>query len=255
VVGSDPAAIAQMFRLRSEFASNPQFQQKLEATFEMKMEDVVMGLDGIQNAPPSAYNAMLAAGLEIFRLAGPQGASGSDMIDRLQAQFDRTYVDGGGVVFDGLGNRRTNAPISFAAPGNEAEFRGYAVNLAREALPAEISSVMFDTTGSVMRSVFGGAEPSRTRAIIYLEPTGIPGAGGNYTYILKRRMPDGLDEVMTTSMQMTGDDGQPITVFAPLTVSNTDPRFRNIIAAKNAARVSDVENAIRSYPTEIPIMP
>jgi len=54
---------------------------------------------------------------------------------------------------------------------------------------------------------------------------------------------------------MSDDAGKPITVFAPLTVSNTDPRFRNIIAAKNAARVSDVENAIRSYPTEIPIMP
>jgi len=251
VVGSDPAAIAQMFRLRSEFASNPQFQQKLEATFEMKMEDVVMGLDGIQNAPFSAYNAMLAAGLEIYRLAGPQGASASDMIDRLQAQFDRTYVDGGGLVFDDLGNRRTNAPISFAAPGNEAEFRGYALNLAREALPAEISSVMFDTTGSVMRSIFGGAEPNETRAIIYFRPIGIPGAGGNYTYIIKRRMPDGLDETLASPMQMADDAGKPITVFAPLTVSNTDPRFMNIIAAKNAARVSEVENGMKSFNSNI----
>jgi len=106
-----------------------------------------------------------------------------------------------------------------------------------------------------MRATLGGLQPSEQLAVVYLEPVGIPGAGGNYTYVVKQRMPNGFDEVVVTSMQMSDDAGKPITVFAPLTVSNTDPRFRNIIAAKNAARVSDVENAIRSYPTEIPIMP
>ena len=255
VVGSDPAAIAQLFRLRSEFASDPMFQKRIETTFGMKMEDVVMGLDGIENVPSSAYNAMLAAGLEIFKIASPQGASASDMIDRLQSQLDRTYVDGGGVVFDAVGNRRTNAAISFAAPGNEAEFRGYAVNRAREALSDKVKFVQFDTSGALMRATLGGLQPSEQLAVVYLEPVGIPGSGGNYTYVVKQRMPNGFDEVVVTSMQMSDDAGKPITVFAPLTVSNTDPRFRNIIAAKNAARVSDVENAIRSYPSEIPIMP
>jgi hypothetical protein len=256
VVGSSPAAIAQMFELRAQLERDPLFKQRIETTFEMKMEEVVMGLDGIESVPASAYNALLAAGLEIFKIASPQGASASDMIDRLQAQLDRTYVDGGGVVFDASGNRRTNAAISFAAPGNEAEFRGYMATLAREALGDKVKFVQFDTTGSLMRSILGGLEPSDQLAVIYSNPIGIPGAGGNYSYVLKQRTRDGFDEVITKPIQISDDAGKPITVFVPLIVSNNDPRFRRIVDEKVRQSVAAAEEAIaREKALTIPVMP
>jgi len=256
VVGSSPAAIAQMFELRAQLERDPLFKQRIETTFGMKMEEVVMGLDGIESVPASAYNALLAAGLEIYKIASPQGASASDMIDRLQAQLDRTYVDGGGIVFDASGNRRTNAAISFAAPGNEAEFRGYMAMLAREALGDKVKFVQFDTSGSLMRSTLGGLEPSDQLAVIYSNPIGIPGAGGNYSYVLKQRRPDGFDEVIIKPIQISDDAGKPITVFAPLTASNNDPRFRRIVDEKVRQSVVAAEAEIaRQKALTIPVMP
>lgn len=238
-IGSDPAALAQVFKLRSELATNPAFQQRIEATFGGTLEEAILGLKGIESASLSAVNDMTAFALEMFKVGVPQGMSGSDILDRVQRQFDSRYVEGGGVVFDSLGNPRTAAPISFAAPGNEDLFLDYARDLAAN-FQTEGRLFTFDKKGIVARNL----DRFPMTDIVYLEPFGIPGANGVYQYVMKMRRPAEKGGDILLTRDYNGERG-------PIIVSNADPVFRDILSRENLKR--DVLLEIEAQRTEAEI--
>lgn len=235
-MGSDPAAIANILTARSKLEIDPSFGKSVETAFGGKIEDIVFELDGIEAAPASAINEVTASALEMVRSGFALGQSPDAMKDRLQRQFDMRYPDGDGIVFDGFGRTRTSAPISFAAPGNEVEFKAY----VREAVAPSFPD-RFVTLGR--RDAVSANE-----VITYLEPIGIPGAANNYSYIVKRIAENRVAETVITTVQARDEDGTLVTYNMPLVVSNQDPRFLNRVKATQQRRQSDAMMPLPSIP-------
>jgi hypothetical protein len=238
VIGGGPEQIAEIYRQRSEIESNPALKQRVETFFDAKLEDFVLGLKNLDQAPPSAYNAMSAAALSLYSVSRAEGLSRGEIKDRLERQIERSYPSGNGIVFGANQSPRTVASISKFAPNNEDLFINHALTEISKAMPD--LQPRFDLDGILAAagtriSIYAG-EPVGND-VVYLQPIGVP-TNGNVRYIVKLRKPleEGGD---ITIMKNFRADAAGNMVRAPLILSNQDPAFVRKVNSRSAREVDE----------------
>ena len=202
VFGNDAAdRTAEIFRVKQQYEEDTKLKEKVKTFFNDKtLEEYVMGLSGMENVPPSAFNAISAAALNLFTTSRSSGLSLGEMTERLESQIERSYPSGGGYVYGAGFTERTRFPISKAAPGNEYHFRQHIVDRISEANPS--ATPIFGTPGKAERFLFGEQD------YFYLQPLDAS-SNGEIRYIVKQRLPAemGGDRVVTETVV---DEGEPI---------------------------------------------
>lgn len=221
VFGNDaPDRIAEIFRVKQQYEEDAKLKEKVKTFFKDKtLEEYVMGLSGMENVPPSAFNAISAAALNLFTTSRSSGLSLSEMTNRLESQIERSYPSGGGYVYGAGFTERTRFPISKAAPGNEYHFREHIVQRISEANPSV--TPIFGTPGRAERFVFGEQD------YFYLQPLDAS-SNGEIRYIVKQRLPAemGGDRVVTETVLDEGSE-----YSAPIIISNADYGYVNRVTA------------------------
>ena len=207
--------MAAVYNQMSEFNQDKAKRERVEALLEVPLDDFVLTLDGIEEAPYSSVNAMKSATLSLISL----GASRREIKKRLENQMERTYPDGQGYVVNPNGGDRTRFPLSSASYGREDLFKNHVSNVVSEATNLQ----SFSLGGERIR-VQGGPRGSglvRPEDSIYLVPLDASD-NGEVRYLVKRsrNLEEGGDEVIT------GTFAEGETMYqAPIIISNRDPAF------------------------------
>lgn len=208
-------ALPEIFRTKREFQQDPLFKKRVEATLGGSLEDFVMSLDGIFSAPPSAYDSISAAALNLFAASRAEGLDAGDIKDRLERQIEHSYPSGGGIVYGPNFSDRTAYPLSKAAPRNEDLFKDYLIDVVTSR--GKITGVPVLGKPSARRPMPDDAQ------FIYLQPLDTA-PDGEIRYIVKQRgrAETGGDTVVRERITNI-EDGAEYSV--PLIVSNRDPEF------------------------------
>lgn len=216
--------MAQLFQQKVEFDSKPAKKERVETVLGASLEDFVLGLDGIEAAPHSAFNALSSATLSLASM----GASQRQIRKQLERQIEVTYPDGQGYVVNPNGGTRSKFSIGLTAYGHEKEFKRHVVNTVLKATTLTSVALGEDLTQS--QRGFAAAENS-----IYLVPLDAS-SDGAVRYLVKRRrsFEDGGDEVING----TFSEGETV-YTAPIIVSNRDPEFVNTVTESRQRKEAD----------------
>lgn len=208
-------ALPEIFRTKREFQQDPLFKKRVEATLGGSLEDFVMSLDGIFSAPPSAYDSISAAALNLFAASRAEGLDADAIKDRLERQIEHSYPSGGGIVYGPNFSDRTAYPLSKAAPQNEDLFKDHLIDVVTSR--GKITGVPVLGKPSARRPMPDDAQ------FIYLQPLDTS-PDGEIRYIVKQRgrAETGGDTVVRERITSI-EDG--IEYSVPLIVSNRDPEF------------------------------
>jgi hypothetical protein len=233
--GSTPENITNLLQAKAQYERDPVFKQNVEQVLgtpdsPKSVEQFVLGLNGIQDAPLSAFNEIKAAALVLFSTQSVTGFDVSTIQSNLERQIARSYPDGGGIVYSQNGKSRTGAALSMTASGFETEFQNYVRERA-----SRIGIVKDRNTGNVQNFPAGSvgfkAAESFYRSYenpIFLMPIGTA-SGPNTKY-----------RVM---MWRSNDEGGPVSILSgstqtPLILSPNDIAFVRIKDAKNRLTIS-----------------
>lgn len=217
--GSTPENITNLLQAKAQYERDPVFKQNVEQVLgtpdsPKSVEQFVLGLNGIQDAPLSAFDEMKAAALVLFSTQSITGFDVSTIQNNLERQIARSYPDGGGVVYSQNGKSRTGAALSMTASGFETDFQNYVRDQVGTLGNITSGSIGFKASESFYRSY---ENP------IFLMPIGVAsGPNTKYRVMLWRG----------------NDQGGPISIFGknsgtPLIFSPNDPAFVKIKDAKN----------------------
>jgi hypothetical protein len=249
IIGSSNTAFADLYTARSRLLSDTHFEDRAKTFFGSTPYEFVRNLDGANNLSASALRGMEAAAVSLYALSAERGLDVSAVKQRLERQIDRTYPDGGGIVFAPDMSSRTRAPLSYAAPGNEDVMQDY---LMRRLSEAGVTSARLGITdiGSartmslsqlqdeLRRSRSDGALPNQGRQF-FLQPIGVPTSGYVQYQVMERvSIEQGTRRPMmeTTQQEM---DGDVVTVTAPMIISNQDPLYLLMLGNKTNAQNED----------------
>lgn len=239
--GSSPENITNLLKAKAEYDTNPVFKSNLEKTLgtpekPMSLDDFVLNLNGIEDAPRSAFSEMKAAALVYFSTRNVTGIDVSAIKTKLEAQIAKSYPDGGGVVYGQNNSSRTGAALSMTASGFEKEFRDYVIYSAR-------SGVTVDTQGNLQSFPAGSlglkaAEGSyrRYETPLFLMPVG-PAVGPDtkYRVMIWRSLDEGGSVPVITGPRQI-----------PLIISPNDPAFVSIKDAKQRQFIPEEERRRQS---------
>jgi len=239
-MGSDPEFLARAFKAKSEFESNPAYKERVEAFLGSSLSDYVSQIDGIQDAPLQAVDAMKAATLDLMGISQLGGLSKSALTDTLERQLKSRYPSGGGIVIGPNGALRTSAPLSYAAPRNEDLLQEYIIGMVTEAEPdaerpefgGDVGAIEF--TASVIAA---GRVPLSGN--IFLKPVGVPTQGLVQYAVFRRTTPEqGGYRQINTMVDVAGINGKIESVPAPLIISNQDEKFLKMVSSRKAREES-----------------
>ena len=192
---------------------------------------------------------MEAAAVSLYALSAERGLDTAAVRQRLERQIERTYPDGGGIVFAPDMSSRTRAPLSYAAPGNEDVMQDYVIRRLSEAgiTNARLGIRSESAVGLTARAIGGpilsamgrDSTPRTGGGNYFLQPIGVP-TSGYVQYQVMEQLP--LDQgtrraVMETTQQEM--DGDVVTVTAPMIISNQDPLYLLMLGNKANARNQD----------------
>lgn len=217
-----PDRIAEIFKVKQQYEEDPQLKSRVETFLGSSLEEYVMSLDGMDSAPPSAFNAMSSAALNLFTTSRSSGLSLGEMTSRLEGQVERSFPDGSGIVFGPGFSKRTSLPISKAAPGNEHLFREHILSKVTASNPG--ITPIFGAPSKIESFFVGDTD------YIYLQPLDSDSTG-RVSYIVKQRLPAemGGDRVLQETVE---SDGRMISV--PLIVSNRDESFMEMVTSRKS---------------------
>ena len=209
--------MAAIYKQKAEFDRDPAKADKIEAALGQPLNDFILSIDGMDEAPLSAVNAMTSATLSLVSL----GASPRKINKEIKKQMERTYPDGQGYVVNPNGGNRTQHAISNVAQGNEDIFK----NFVRDTVSQSTTLRDFSFGGVTVFSDRSIPMIEQTAIIaedtIYLQPFNAS-SNGEVQFLVKRVLPreEGGSEVVNGTIAY----GETM-VTAPLIISNKDPRF------------------------------
>lgn len=223
-----------IYNQKIEFDQNPTKQEQVKQLLGASLEEYVLTLDGMTEAPYSAVNAMASATLSLASM----GASSREITRRLNMQMEKTYPDGQGYVFNTNGGRRTKFSLGQVAQGHEALFKSYVNQVVSRVGGPDFQSASLG--GDRVLTMVGKDErrmlPEDT---LYLQPIGSSSDTGEVRFIVKRVRPfeKGGDEIVNGTFfssdlrKIFNDDdfseeakGRE-SYTAPIIISNRDPVF------------------------------
>ena len=239
-MGSDPEFLARAFKAKSEFESNPAYKERVEAFLGSSLSDYVSQLDGIQDAPLQAVDAMKAATLDLMGISQLGGLNKSALTDTLERQIESKYPSGGGIVIGPNGALRTSAPLSYAAPRNEDLLQEYIIGMVTEAEPDAERPEFGGDVGAIeftASAIVAGKVPLSGN--IFLKPVGVPTQGLVQYAVFRRTTPEqGGYRQINTMVDVAGIDGKVESVPAPLIISNQDEKFLQMVSSRKAREES-----------------
>lgn len=219
--------MAAIVNQKIEFDKNPTKRERVDQLLEVPLDEFVLSLDGMEEAPYSAVNAMTSATLSLVSI----GASRREITRRLNMQMEKTYPDGQGYVLNQNSGDRTRFSLGRTVQGNEQLFKNHVRNIVSE----KTNLTNFSFGGDLVRAATGrpGFVPAEdTVYLVHINAS----SEGEVRYIVKRRLPleEGGDEVVNG----TFTEGETM-YTAPIIISNRDPAF--VEAARNARLLEQSE--------------
>jgi hypothetical protein len=120
--------------------------------------------------------------VSLFAMSSERGLDVEAVRDRLERQIERTYPDGGGIVFAPDGSRRTRAALSYAAPGNEDVMQDYVIRRLSEngRIGVQLGvdgEGFFGTAARLLSPIPSVADTQRGSNRYFLQPIGVPTPG------------------------------------------------------------------------------
>lgn len=236
--------IRNVMRDRAEFLQDSRANEMLETFLgggdgRVTATEFVYSLDGIESAPPSAVNAIIAATLQVYSMGRGRGIELEELRGAMQQRLDDVFPEPEGretFIVEGPNlSPRSSVTLSMASGGNEELFIDY------------VNSILPGLTGN-----------SQARFGVDFEPRGMELAGGQ-VYFGNRYMlrPIGgslspeiafevlqLDANRTTYSRVmhaeeigvgTDNEGQTIYAQMPIIIRNTDMGFVRFLREHNAS--------------------
>ena len=244
IIGTSNAAFAELYTARSRVVNDRNFKDKAETFFGSTPYEFVRDLNGAGSLSASARRGMEAAAVSLFAMSSERGLTVEAVRDQLQNQIERSYPDGGGIVFAPDGSRRTRAPLSYAAPGNEDVMQDYVIRRLSEngltGVRLGIDGEGFLASAARMLSAIpSAADTQRGSNRYFLQPIGVP-TPGFVQYQVMEQIPieqGNRRPVMETRQEEM--DGDVVSVTAPMIISNRDPLFLLMLNNKANQRNQD----------------
>lgn len=220
VFGDSADAMSEAFAPLQRYNSDKLYRESVNSMFgeeEDSLDLFVQSIDGIGNAPASAYQGFRAAAIQ---LAAIGNKSPAQIKDQLERQIEETYPDGDNVVYGTSMNSRSPAALSRIIPGNERLFMSFVREQVLDSgmigpdQPATFETFMISPSedGRVIQST-----RSRRSSELFLQPISSP-IRGNTDY---RVMRFNKDAPLGREVVMREQNGAMI----PFIVSTSDPRF------------------------------
>lgn len=235
--GSDPQKITDLLIAKAEYDTNPVFKDNLEKTLgtserPKSLDDFILSLDGIEDAPRSAFSEMKAAALVYLSTRSATGIDVSTIQAKLERQLSQSYPDGGGIVYGQNNSSRTGAALSLTASGYEKDFMDYVLSdLKKYGVVDENGSSKFLFSESVGFKA-GESGFRRYQNPIYLMPIGSAvGPDTKYRVMIWRSLDQGGSIPVLRSSNK-----------APFILSPNDPAFVTIKDNKRNKLVADETN-------------
>lgn len=219
--------MAAIYNQKSEFDADKSKRDRVEQLLEVPLNEFVLSLDGMEDAPYSAVNAMTSATLSLASM----GASGREIKGRLNNQMERTYPDGQGYVVNPNGGGRTKFSLGQVAQGNEGLFKNHVRNIVSETT----NLTNFSFGGDLVQATTGRPGFVPAEDTVYLVPLDAS-SNGEVRYLVKRSrlLEEGGDEVLNGTFA----EGEAM-YTAPIIISNRDPAF--VEAVRNARLLEEAE--------------
>jgi hypothetical protein len=238
ILGSDNQALADLYASRSRMRNDPNFSDKAQTFFGSSPYEFVRNLDGASDLPASGIRGMEAAAVSLFALSAERGMDVDAVKLQLERQIERSYPDGGGIVFGPNMSRRTRAPLSYASPNNEDVMQDYVIRRLTEAGVTNprlgiggqgaLAATARAVGGAVMSAVGIDANQSIGGGRYFLQPIGTP-TRGFVQYQVMELLPveqGGRRSVMQTIVNPETQEE----VVAPLIISNQDPAYLQMVS-------------------------
>ena len=249
IIGSDNQSFADLYTARSRLLNDTHFEDRAKTFFGSTPYEFVRRLDGADSLSASALRGMEAAAVSLYALSAERGLDVGAIRQRLERQIERTYPDGGGIVFAPDMSSRTRAPLSYAAPGNEDVMVNYIIRRLTEAgissprlgvtsIGSSRAMSLSDLQNELRRSRVDGALPNEGNQY-FLQPIGVP-TSGFVQYQVMERLP--LEQGTRRSVMETVTlemDGDVVQVTRPMIISNRDPMFLLMLNNKANQRNQD----------------
>lgn len=225
--GSDPQKITELLNAKTEFDTNPVFKSNLEKTLgtpekPMSLDDFVLNLNGIEDAPRSAFPEMKAAAMVYFSTRSVTGVDVSAIQTKLEEQISKSYPDGGGVVYGTNNSSRTGAALPMTTSGYEKEFKDYLLSVTSNIGTFEIDGELRSFSAGSLGFKAAESGYRRYQNPIFLMPVG-PAVGPDtkYRVMIWRSLDEGGSIPVVRGSNRT-----------PLIISPNDPDFVTIKDAK-----------------------
>ena len=209
--------MAAIYNQKVEFDRNPTKQESVKQLLDAPLEEFVLSLDGMKEAPYSAVSAIASATLSLASM----GASRREIKRRLEDQMERTYPDGQGYVVNPNGGERTKFSLGQVAQGNEKLFK----NHVRDIVSRTTNLTNFSFGGDLVRATTGRPGFIPAEDTVYLVPLD-ESSNGEVRYLVKRMRPleEGGDEVLNGTFA----EGET-SYTAPVIISNRDSEFTDAV--------------------------
>lgn len=225
--GSDPQKITELLNAQTEYNINPVFRSNLEKMLgtddkPMSLDDFVLNLNGIEDAPRSAFSEMKAAAMVYFSTRSVTGVDVSAIQTKLEQQIAKSYPDGGGVVYGTNNSSRTGAALSMTTSGYEKEFKDYLLSVTSNIGTFEIDGELRSFSAGSLGFKAAESGYRRYQNPIFLMPVG-PAVGPDtkYRVMIWRSLDEGGSIPVVRGSNRT-----------PLIISPNDPDFVTIKDAK-----------------------
>jgi hypothetical protein len=188
----------------------------------MSLDDFVLNLSGIEDAPRSAFSEMKAAAMVYFSTRSVTGVDVSTIQTKLERQIAQSYPDGGGVVYGTNNSSRTSAALSMTASGYEKEFKDYLLSVASNIGTFEIDGQLASFSAGSLGFKAAESGYRRYKNPIFLMPVG-PAVGPDtkYRVMIFRSLDEGGSIPVMRGSNRT-----------PLIISPNDPDFVKIKDSK-----------------------
>jgi hypothetical protein len=257
IIGSSSQELSELYAARYQLVNDPNFEAKAKTFFGMLPAEFVTTIDGYENLSASARRGMEAAAVSLYAFSDANGMNRAAVRDYLARQINLTYPDGDGIVLGPNMSRRTMAPLSFAAPGNEEVFMDYTIRKLTSAgviNPRLGIRPIGGFVGEIFRDIGGTvayADDRIGRGQYFLQPIGVS-TPGNTRYQVMELLPvsEGTRRpaMETVSLEM---DGDVVEVTRPIILSSRDPLFLSMV--RSSQNVSSFEkNMIREENSPAP---
>jgi hypothetical protein len=229
--GESPEILAQTMNSIVRFRTDTTFKQKVENALGEPLDGFLMNLDGMDAAPPAAYNQLAAAALNLVGSSSVTNYTSDQIKDRLQRQLDRSYPDGEGIVYNSNFGERTYAALSRTVPGNEDLFKQHIISRV-------VSAGVDDRGQPVPAARFargaldflrGGTAFQRGAGKeLFLQPTGSEAGATTYRVMINRP----IEEGGPVAVQELIDDGAGNKIPVVMYIRTNDPAFTNMAAGR-----------------------